>query len=89
VVHEYKGTTFRLTYSLQTDSFSNPSDGYWITTETHWARPFAKNAASMVFANRRFDLKGGVPERGMLLDSHTTEFGAQSVTKFDTVGKDK
>jgi hypothetical protein len=45
----------------------------------------------MVFANRRFDLKGGVPERVMLLDSHTTaqEFGAQSVTKFDTVGKDK
>ena len=87
----YKGTTFRLIYSLQADRFSNPSDGYWITTETHWARPFAKNAAGMVFANRRFDLKGGVPERVMLLDSHTTaqEFGAQSVTKFDTVGKDK
>jgi hypothetical protein len=46
----------------------------------------------VAFASRRFDLKGGgLPERVLLLDSRTTaqEFGAQSVTKFDTAGKDK
>jgi hypothetical protein len=85
-----KGTTFRLEYALQPDRFGNHSNSYWISVDQHWSRPFQQNANGVVYSNRMFKLARDIPGPRLIQDSQTTarEFGAESVTRFDTDGKE-
>jgi hypothetical protein len=86
-----KGTTFRLEYVLQPDKFGNQSNSYWISVDQHWSRPFQQNANGVVYSNRMIKLVRNIPGPRLIQDSQTTarEFGAESVTRFETADKER
>jgi hypothetical protein len=86
-----KGTTFRLEYVLQPDKFGNQSNSYWISVDQHWSRPFQQNADGVVYSNRMIKLARNIPGPRLIQDSQTTarEFGAESVTRFETADKER
>jgi hypothetical protein len=84
----FKGTTFRMEFSLQQDRYGNPANSYWISTEQHWYGPIAR-AAAVILDNRRFVLTPSLKSGFLVKDLQTTaqEFGVQSSTRFDSIPK--
>lgn len=84
----FKGTTFRMDFSLQQDRYGNPANSYWISTSQHWNGPVGK-AAGVIVHNRRFALIPVLKSGFLIKDIETTaqEFGVQSSTRFDSIPK--
>jgi len=84
----FKGTTFRMEFALQPDKYGNAANSYWISTIQFWSAPFS-HAGGIVCFNRRFALtpvmKSGFVVKEMRTNAQ--EFGAESLTRFDTVPK--
>jgi len=84
----FKGTTFRMEFSLQQDRYGNPANSYWISTAQHWNSPVG-GAGSVIFHNRKFALTPVLKSGFLVKDISTTaqEFGVQSSTRFDSIPK--